>query len=806
MLEMLGHILVVDDNDDNTDLLVKRLKRRGYSADYALSGQEALDKIAKTTYDAVLLDYMMPEMDGIEVLKHIRKDKTESQLPVIMVTAKSDTQSIVLSLEATANDFVSKPIQFPVLFARLASQIARKKAEDKLIEVNDALEARVKERTQELSNINEQLLEEKLRRDEAEAHMLQSQHQFREAFDKAGHGIAVITKEGKFQRVNEALCQMLGVPDEDLSGQAVKDVTHPDDWLAERDQFSNLIDGYIGNYEIVKRMFCVPDTEIWVQVNVSLIRDGSGVPSHAVAQFIDVTEARRSRLIVEKSEAHLQAVLNNAADAIIAIDSESNIITFSASAEKLFGYSSCDILGKKVTCLMKKDDAKAHLASIVRYQKTPESSNVIGKGAQDITALRSDGSAFAASLSVGQFEASGEIVFIGVIRDMSERVAMESQLRQASKMEAVGRLTGGVAHDFNNLLTVIIGNLQLLDRSINGDEKAHERVIKIMKAAESGAELTKRLLTFSRQQVLETSEHDLNEIVMELESLLERTVGDNIKIKTNISAASYIGLTDKNQLESALLNLCINARDAMPSGGEITIDVSEAYLDSFYTSRHPDVKEGDYYAVSVSDTGTGIEPSVLEKIFEPFFTTKDSGKGTGLGLSTVFGFMKQSGGHVMVYSELGFGTTFKLYIPKAAGTDVTPHIIATETDTPIALKPVTVLVVEDDVEVREVAVSVLREAGFVVFEADSSQAGLSIFAEKQEIEAVFTDVVMPGGMLGTDMVKEMRKLRPEIPVIFASGYAENALHDRKSLSKHERFISKPYNLEQLPFLIASLME
>jgi CheY-like chemotaxis protein len=325
-----------------------------------------------------------------------------------------------------------------------------------------------------------------------------------------------------------------------------------------------------------------------------------------------------------------------------------------------------------------------------------------------------------------------------------------------------------------------------------------------MGAAKSGAELTRRLLSFSRQQVLETTVIDINEMVRDTETLLRRTLGEQISLETSLDRKVSLGVTDRNQLESALLNLCINARDAMPKGGRLTIETRHTYLDELYAATRSEVTPGPYVEISVSDTGTGIPPELLDKIFEPFFTTKESGKGTGLGLSTIFGFMKQSGGHLAVYSEIGHGTTFKLYVPEA---EPAKEALAEEVDAVVRdVAGATVLVVEDDESVREIAVSLLGEEGYRVIEAESGPDGLAAFNEHPEIDMVFSDVVMPGGMTGPEMVEKIRMQRPEIPVLFASGYAEQALRDRETLMESAGFIAKPYDVNDLPRKIESILE
>jgi PAS domain S-box-containing protein len=474
-------------------------------------------------------------------------------------------------------------------------------------------------------------------------------------------------------------------------------------------------------------------------------------------------------------------------------------------AEKMFGISAQESIGLNISTFMDSPHAEYHDAYLRNYLETGQAAGIIGGAPRQVPAKRRNGEVFPAELSVGELKTENEHLFVGVLRDITEKVETESQLRQFQKMEAVGRLTGGVAHDFNNLLTVIMGNLQLLERTIQGDEKSLSRLSKVMSAAKSGADLTRRLLSFSRQQVLEIQAVDINEVVREMEQMLFRTMGEDITISTLLSTAPCIGRTDKNQLENALLNLCINARDAMPNGGCLTLETQWRHLDEAYAHRHLELQGGDYVEIAVTDTGTGIPADITEQIFEPFFTTKHSGKGTGLGLSTIFGFMKQSGGHINVYSEPGLGSTFKLLVPAAHPATDQPGTQSAAAAEPKNVKA-TVLVVEDDDGVRDLAVSVLRGAGFTVIEAVTGVEGLKAFQTHPEIDMVFSDVIMPGGMSGPEMVEKIFEIRPDIPVLFASGYAEHALKNRETLLEHAEFLAKPYFASELPLRIRRMME
>jgi PAS domain S-box-containing protein len=514
-------------------------------------------------------------------------------------------------------------------------------------------------------------------------------------------------------------------------------------------------------------------------------------------------EAERA---LREREERLSGIMDNAADGIIVIDERGIIENLNRSSENIFGYLEEEVCGQNISMLMPDPDRSQHDDYIANYLKAGKA-KIIGVSPREVLALRKDGSTFPMNLAVSVIEIDGKKKFIGITRDITIQKEVELQLQQSQKMETVGQLTSSIAHDFNNLLTVIIGNLQILHRSINGNETAVKRLDTIMGAAKGGAELIRRLLSFSRQQVLQTRILDLNEVVRGVEEMLSRTMGENVAFTLALDNEPCLGRTDRSQFEHAVLNLCLNARDAMPEGGHLTIKTRLRRLDNAYVATHTDVQPGNYIEVSVTDTGTGIPDEIREKLFEPFFTTKEQGKGTGLGLSTVIGFMKQTGGYVDVDSVVGHGTTFSLFVPIAGSTR--PTIVKRRLATSVPLNQSeggSILIVEDEDAVREIAVSVLMEAGYNVVEANSGLSGLKAFNDNPGIHAVFSDVILPGGMNGPEMIDAIRKTRPEISVLFASGYTEQAQDDRVASLERAKFITKPYDVFELPHHIALLLD
>ena len=381
-----------------------------------------------------------------------------------------------------------------------------------------------------------------------------------------------------------------------------------------------------------------------------------------------------------------------------------------------------------------------------------------------------------------------------VSQEIQERLKAEESLRQAQKMQAVGRLTGGVAHDFNNLLQVIGGNLQLLSKDLIGNARAEKRLAHALSGVSRGSKLASQLLAFGRRQPLEPKVINLGRLIRDIDDMLRRALGEAIEIETVIAGGLWNSFIDPAQVENALLNLAINARDAMEGRGKLTVEAGNSSLDDEYASRHAEVSPGQYVMLAVTDTGCGMLPEVIEQVFEPFFTTKSEGRGTGLGLSQVYGFVKQSGGHIKVYSEPGHGTTIRIYLPRSRQMED----VATETETaPASGGTETILVVEDDQDVRAVVVETLSDLGYQVLKAKDADSALAMLESGVRIDLLFTDVVMPGSLRSPELARKARERLPDIAVLFTSGYTENAIVHGGRLDDNVELLSKPYTREAL---------
>ncbi len=392
--------------------------------------------------------------------------------------------------------------------------------------------------------------------------------------------------------------------------------------------------------------------------------------------------------------------------------------------------------------------------------------------------------------------------------EVAERMKAEEALRQAQKMEAIGQLTGGIAHDFNNLLTIIVGNIELLQRRLPEDAGRLRRAAEsAMQGARRAATLTQRLLAFSRRQPLDPRPVDANKLVAEMSELLRRTLGETVVLEAVLAGGLWRTQADPNQLENAILNLAVNARDAMPDGGKLTIETANARLDEAYVAALAEpIPPGQYVLVAVSDTGTGMDKATMERVFEPFFTTKAAGKGTGLGLSQVYGFVRQSNGHVRIYSEVGEGTTIKIYLTRLIAADQADDEVPAATAATVRGEGETILVVEDEHELRHYTTETLRELGYAVLEAPDGQAALDIVNRHPEIDLLFTDVVLAGGLNGRDLADEALRRRPGLKVLFTTGYTSNAIVHHGRLDPGVNFIGKPFTFADLAAKVRGVID
>jgi PAS domain S-box-containing protein len=522
-----------------------------------------------------------------------------------------------------------------------------------------------------------------------------------------------------------------------------------------------------------------------------------------VSTHEDITERRRVEQERDRNRDLLDRIIDNIPVTVFVKDARSlRYVLINRAGEKLWGLPREQLVGKTPHEVFDEETADAIVANDREMLKSqaefhvPEHAiNTPRNGVRLVTSKR-----------ICMRDQTDELQYLLVVtEDMTERKGVEDQLRQAQKMEAVGNLTGGVAHDFNNLLTVIIGNLDLLRDDVAGNPAAEQKIETILQASERGSDLTRLMLAFSRRQPLRSEPVDVNRLISNTTRLLSRTLGEEISIEVRPGAGVEHALVDESQLETALLNISINARDAMPEGGMLSIATRNAELDADYAALHPGVAPGAYVEIEIADTGAGMPPDVVERIFEPFFTTKAVGKGTGLGLSMVYGFMKQSNGHISVYSEVGQGTVFKLFLPVAQRAESQARLPAALEQPARHSSDAVILAVDDNPDVRATVVVQLEGLGYRVREADNAHSALEILDSVERIDLLFTDIIMPGGLNGKELATKARSKRPDLKVLFTSGFPGTSTGPGTRFDDGDVLLSKPYRKHDLAKAVEEIL-
>ncbi|MET4605345.1 PAS domain S-box-containing protein [Bradyrhizobium sp. JR4.1] len=540
-------------------------------------------------------------------------------------------------------------------------------------------------------------------------------------------------------------------------------------------------------------------TRFWAHVVIDPIRSPSGEIIGYAKVTRDLTERRAAEEALRRSQEQFRILVQGVTDyAIFMLDPEGHVASWNAGAQRIKGYEPDEIIGSHFSRFYTSED----LAEGIPTRGLATAARD-GRWEAEGLRKRKDGSTFWAHVVIDAIrDEDGKIIgFAKVTRDISERKEAEHSLQQtqaalaqAQKMEALGQLTGGVAHDFNNLLQVISSNLQLAVKDVAGNPRAEVRIQNALAGVSRGARLAQQLLAFGRRQALEPKVINVGRFIRGMDDMLRRTIGADIEFETCVSGGLWNTLLDPNQVENAVLNLAINARDAMPEGGKLTIEAGNAFLDDRYAASHQGLQPGQYVMLAVTDTGCGMPADVVQRVFEPFFSTKPEGKGTGLGLSMVYGLVKQSGGHVKIYSELGHGTTVKLYFPRVHESE---EVVTDLSSTPIRGGTETILVVEDDEDVREGAVALLRDLGYRVLKAKDGSSAMGVIESGLPIDLLFTDVVMPGPVRSPDLARTAKERLPNLAVLFTSGYTENAIVHGGRLDRGVELLGKPYSREQL---------
>jgi PAS domain S-box-containing protein len=611
---------------------------------------------------------------------------------------------------------------------------------------------------------------------------------------------AVITKslDGIITGWNPAAERLFGYSAQEAIGQSINLIVPAD----RRPEVRTLL-RRIGNGERIDHHETVrlrkDGRDVHVSLSLSPIKSATGEISGASKIARDMTESMLAQENLRESEQLARGIIETSLDAFVQMNETGTITDWNSQAEKLFGWSHNEAIGQKLAALIVPERHRAaHWAGLEHFLRTGEAA-ILGRRIE-IDALRRDNTEIKVELSITLLKRRDDVVFNAFVRDLTDKIAAEDRIRQSEKMETIGQLTGGIAHDFNNILTVITGTIEILADAVKSEPQLAAIAKLIDEAAVRGADLTQHLLAFARRQPLQPCEIDVNALIMDTAKLLRPTLGEHIEIESVFRDESCFAVVDPNQLVTAIINLAVNSRDAMPDGGKLIIETTAAFLDEAYASQFSDVHPGRYALIAVSDTGKGIPAAIIDKVFEPFFTSKGPGKGTGLGLSMVYGFIKQSVGHIRIYSEEGHGTTIKMYLPPGTGAALAAEseVAAVE----IEGGHETILVVEDDRLVRDYVLKQLHGLGYSTLEAANAAAALEL--ADAPFDLLFTDVIMPGAMNGRQLADAMTEMRPGLKVL--SGYTENAIIHHGRLDAGVLLLAKPYRKSDLARMIRKALE
>jgi two-component system cell cycle sensor histidine kinase/response regulator CckA len=631
---------------------------------------------------------------------------------------------------------------------------------------------------------------------------------FRIIFETMAQGVVFQTAEGRITFVNHAAERILGSSRGELLGRTSMDLG----WRAIREdgtdfpvyEHPSMVAILKGKpvREVTMGIFDPKEEAIrWVLVSaIPLFIEGETTPYEVYTTFTDITEMRRTQDALRESEARYRHLFESPGDAILVMRKET-ILDCNRRALELFMCRRDEILGRAIH----------ELAPTEQPDGTESRGEIMAKilgaleGRPQVfewTYLKCDGTPFDAEVTLNAVQLGGVVHLHAIVRDSTERKRAEAErkglrkrLIQAQKMETVGHLAGGIAHDFNNLLAPILAYSEMLLMNLEPDNPRHTEVKIIYEAAQRAKDLVRQLLAYGRRQILEMQIMDLNEVVSKLETILRRTLRGDIQIELFLSPAHVRMKGDPAQIEQVIMNLVINAQDAMSDPGVLSIETANVILDASYCASHPDVKPGSYVMLAVSDTGQGMDKEILPYIYEPFFTTKEAGKGTGLGLATVYGIVKQHGGNISVNSEVGHGTTFKIHFPLVHGKPEVDH--ASEVAFKHGPPSETIVVVEDDNVVRDMVVAVLREAGYgVVAAPDPAACVVALDQHEGPVHLLLTDVVLPGKS-GRDLYNELRVQYPHLKVLYMSGYSDIAMAESGVLEQGTHFIEKPFTIQAL---------
>ena len=845
MTDAAQTILIIDDNPVNLGVLGDHLRQRGFMVVVAQDGEEGLERAEVVKPDLILLDIMMPGINGLETCRRLKASDATREIPVIFKTALTDTATKIAGFEAGGVDYVTSPIQIEEVMARVQTHLTLHRVKKRLEQARAELEDRVQQRTVELRA-------EVAERKRAEDEVRDTAAQWQATFDAVQDVVLLLDKDFRVVRANHAATKFLGLPIDNIVGVHCYDLIHGTTAPPEECPLAKMRQSLRHEEEEVLAREGGP----WLLVSVDPVFDPSGELIHAVHVARDITERKRAEEALKRMNRELRAIsdcnqmLLRASDERTLVNEICRIVCEEAGYRMAWvGYAEHDqaktvrpvawagveegyLRAANISWSEENEPGRGPTGTVLRSgttyynqdfacdaQSSPWRESALQRGYRSSIALPlkdEHASAFGAltiySSEPNAFspeeirlleELAGDLAFgITVIRARIERKQAEEEkaklqqhLQQAQKMEAIGQIAGGVAHDFNNILGIINGYSEILLSRRKLDEEQRSQVEEILAAGQRAASLTRQLLAFSRKLVLQPKVLSLNSVIEGFEKMLRRLIGDEIEVRTTLDPNLSAVNADPNQMEQVLMNFCINARDAMPQGGKITIETENVELDDAMAARFS-LTPGRYVTLSVSDSGIGMDHATQSHIFEPFFTTKGPEHGTGLGLATVYGIVRQSDGHVSVYSEPGRGSTFRVHLP--AVNQRTKEDEQSSKALELLRGSETILLVEDAAPLRTLYRKILEEKGYTVLEAGDGERALQVAEQYHgNLALLLSDVSLPK-MKGPALAKILLQQRPTMKVLFMSGHSDEVVSGRDHLlAGGAGFIQKPFGAEDL---------